>query len=81
MSEKVFPLGFLEVSHNAVISELIGGKRLVQRLVEMGLVKGAKISVLKNDGDGPLIVSLGAGRLAIGRGMALKIMVEARSSD
>lgn len=76
MAEKVFPLGFLEVSQNAVISDLIGGKRLVQRLVEMGLIKGAQISVLQNDGEGPLIIALGEGRLAIGRGMALKIMVE-----
>ena len=76
MSSDVLPRGFLPAGRHAVIRDLIGGWNLRQRLAELGLVRGAKIGVVKNDLGGPLIVSIGEGRLAIGRGMALKIMVE-----
>jgi ferrous iron transport protein A len=72
----VLPLGFLEAGRGAVVQDLNGGRSLRQRLIELGLVRGAKIKVIKNETGGPLIISVAEGRLAIGRGMALKIMVE-----
>lgn len=79
MDGSVLPLGFLQVSRDAVVRELDGGRNLCQRLAEMGIVRGTRVRVIKNDMGGPLIISIGEGRLAIGRGMALKIMVEEAS--
>ena len=76
MSGSVLPLGFLQTGRDAVIKDFDGGRGLRQRLTEIGLVRGTRVRVVKNDMGGPLIVSIGEGRLAIGRGMALKIMVE-----
>ncbi len=76
MSGKIVPLGFLKPGYDALVTDFDGGIGLRQRLTEMGLFRGAKVKVIKNDMGGPLIISNGDGRLAIGRGMALRIMVE-----
>ena len=76
MGSRVLPLGFLQPGRDAVVRDLNGGRSFRQRLVEMGLVCGNKVRVIKNEMGGPLIISVGEGRLVIGRGLALKIMVE-----
>jgi ferrous iron transport protein A len=74
------PLGFLQTGRDAVVKDFNGGQSLGQRLTEMGLFRGTRVRVVKNDMGGPLIISIGEGRLAIGRGMALRIMVVEESS-
>lgn len=76
MSNSVLPLGFLQTGSDAVVSDLAGGRNFRQRLMEMGVARGTRVKVVKNDRGGPLIISIGEGRLAVGRGMALRIMVE-----
>ena len=79
MSGALLPLGFLRAGCSAVVRDFHGAKELRQRLIALGLIHGTKINVVKNDEGSPLIISLGEGRLAIARGMALKIMVEEAS--
>jgi len=76
MSSKVLPLGFLQADRDAVVRDFNGGRGLHQRLAGLGIVCGNRVQVIKNEMGGPLIISVGGGRLIIGRGMALKIMVE-----
>jgi ferrous iron transport protein A len=52
-----------------------GGSGLKQRMVSMGLLPGASIEVVKNKGNGPVVLSVKGARLIIGRGMSDKIMV------
>lgn len=76
MKKTISPLTFIKKGISVTIKEILGGDKINYRLTEMGLVHGSKIRVIKNDLDGPLIISVGEGRLVIGKGMALKIMVE-----
>ncbi|QSQ09440.1 hypothetical protein H0A61_01803 [Koleobacter methoxysyntrophicus] len=76
MDTSVLSLGFLQTGREAVIKDFNGGRNFHQRLLDLGLVRGIKVRVIKNDMTGPLIISIGEGRLAIGRGMALKIIVK-----
>ena len=73
---KLQPLAFLEPGSQAVIRQLSCGRTVCHRLTEEGLHCGTKVGVIKNDNSGPLILSLGGGRLALGRGMSMKILVE-----
>jgi ferrous iron transport protein A len=75
----ILPLSFVEGGQQVVIRELAGGRGMCQRLTELGLNRGTKIGVVKNDQSGPVILSIDNSRLALGRGMALKIMVEENS--
>lgn len=51
------------------------GRDATRRLYEMGLNTGAPVKIVKNDA-GPVIVCLAGNKVAIGRGLAEKIIVE-----
>lgn len=62
-------------------SELIfvsanGGRGMVQRLTDMGLIPGEKIKVINNSGFGPITVLIKGAKVALGHGLASKIMVK-----
>jgi Fe2+ transport system protein FeoA len=48
----------------------------VRRLQEMGVIPGSVVEVLKNSFLGPVEISVKGSKLAIGRGIASKIVVE-----
>jgi ferrous iron transport protein A len=53
-----------------------GGAEVTGRLTALGLVAGAPIEVLQNRGRGPLLVRVRDARIALGRGEAVKVLVE-----
>jgi Fe2+ transport system protein FeoA len=53
-----------------------GGWGIRRRLADMGLTPGEKVWVVQSGHRGPLIIAVRDSRLALGRGMAHKIMVE-----
>ena len=54
---------------------LRAGKGLEKRLIEMGLNLDAELEVVQRHSNGAVIVARGGMRLALGAGMAHKIMV------
>jgi ferrous iron transport protein A len=63
----------------AVVSELQGGRGFASRLAGMGISVGCQIEVLQNPAHGSLLVLARDTRIALGRGVASKILV--RESD
>jgi ferrous iron transport protein A len=70
-------LAELPAGTRAVVRSLRGGRDVANRLGAMGLVAGAGIEVLQNPRHGPLLVLVRDTRIALGRGEAAKILVEA----
>lgn len=62
-----------------MVRALRGGQELMSRLTAMGLVAGAPVEVLQNRGHGSLLVRVRDSRIALGRGEAVKILVEVAS--
>ena len=58
------------------VKEILGGQRAVTRLREMGLVEGALVKVIDKPIIGPIIVEVNGTKIALGRGMAKKVIVE-----
>ena len=58
-----------------LIREMAGGKTARTRMADMGLRLGDHIEIINNSGEGRLILARGCTRLAIGRGIAQKVMV------
>lgn len=56
------------------------GKCATKRLYEMGFNTGAAVKIIKND-SGPLIVSLNGNKVALGRGVAGKIMLDSEAKE
>jgi ferrous iron transport protein A len=83
----MLPLGLLVSGELAEIVEIRGrgedqipqGKKKNAdeqvRIEDMGIRVGKDISVLNNTGPGPLLLKVGESRIAMGRGMSMKIWV------
>ncbi len=77
------PLGLLSRGEQAEIVEIKGQKSCVHgssknqlcHAEDMGLRVGKMVEMLNNAGRGSLLVKVDESRIAIGRGMAMKIMV------
>lgn len=61
------------------VREVRGGRRIVHRLAEMGIMPGSKIKLIR--GSGPAIVECDGQRLIIGRGMVGNILIDISSND
>ena len=71
---KPFPLTMAGEGEQVRIQSLQGGKGLVMRLTELGLNQGTDVRILQRQGGG-LVVARGETRIALGGGMAAKILV------
>ena len=71
----LIPLDVAKAGERVVIKEIIGGRGARARLASMGYRPGDVLEVVSNDGQGRLIVGHGNTRLAIGRGIAAKLIV------
>ncbi len=77
----VIPLSLAQEGATLRIVSFDCGRGLCARLRSMGLRTGVEFKLLKCAGPGPLVVAVGNGRLALGRGMADKIAVERVNSN
>jgi ferrous iron transport protein A len=66
-----------EIEEGAIVTVVAiqGGRGIRSRLTTIGLMPGAKITVMLNGGRGPFVVIIKNSRMALGRGIADKIMV------
>ena len=65
----------LHEGDEAKVESIAAGKDATKRLYEMGLNTKARISVLKND-FAPVLASVNGNKIAIGPGLAEKVMVQ-----
>jgi len=81
MTDQTVALCTLYPDEEGTVVALEGGCGFVSRLVALGFTPGAKISVVRNHGRGPLIVSVLDTQIALGRGEALRIHVRPSCPD
>lgn len=74
MVHNLIPLSSLSDGERAQITTIRGGRSVNLRMNELGFITGAKLKVIRNIGGGPIMVELKAGKIALGRGIARKIM-------
>ncbi len=78
MSKKnIVSLAKLDTNQSGMVFEFTAGPGLVRRLEEMGIREGKKVTKISGMPlRGPVVVQAGGTRIAIGHGMAMKVMVE-----
>ncbi|RKZ27485.1 hypothetical protein DRQ20_00330 [bacterium] len=69
------PLSMVPSGTEVVIVEIRGGWRSAKRLQDMGLLPGVRLRVINNMGRAPILIELNNSKLAIGRGLAQKVIV------
>ena len=69
------PLSTADAGQQVRLINISGGRHITHRLTEMGLTPGTEFGIVQNAG-GPLLLSVRNSRLAVGKGMAKKLLVE-----
>ena len=75
MEKKIVPLYLAPPGQRLKIAYFEAGRGLRTHLIGMGLDEGSEIEVVQRGGPGPFLIAVKETRLAIGAGMARKIMV------
>lgn len=70
------PLIMLPEGAQATVVEVQGGRGICRRLAEMGFNVGDKVRMIKNHSPGPVMVEVKDSRVALGRGVTMRIIVE-----
>ncbi len=68
-------LAMAQRNKEMTVSQVIGGRQIRQKLADLGIMPGTRVSIVSNNLIGPMILAVKNYRLAIGRGLATKIMV------
>lgn len=69
------PLLFGKSGEEFEVTTIQGGRGFLKKLMEMGIYPGIKVRIILNVGNGPIIIGLHDTRIALGKGMAAKIIV------
>lgn len=72
----LMPLAMAGSDEIVSVVEIRAGFGLKRRLADMGLSPGVSLRVIQSQGHGPVIIDLRGSRLALGRGMVQRILVE-----
>jgi ferrous iron transport protein A len=70
------PLSQVQEGKMVIIISINAGHGLNNRLAAMGLLPKVQIKVINNHYPGPFVIDLKGAKMALGRGMANKIMVQ-----
>jgi ferrous iron transport protein A len=77
---QAFPLAMAQEGERVKIVSVTGGKRMIMRMIAMGLVEEMELVVLQRHRENGFVVACGETRLALGFGIASKIQVISVSS-
>ncbi|MEA3428576.1 MAG: FeoA domain-containing protein [Thermodesulfobacteriota bacterium] len=69
-------LSMVDKGKEVTLIDISGGRGVRSKFYSMGLVPGVSLKILNRRGLGPVMIAVKDSRLAIGRGMAEKIIVE-----
>ena len=58
------------------VVEVRAGRKAMIRLAELGFLYGSVIRVLKSFSSGPILLEVKGSRIALGKGIAMKVFVE-----
>jgi len=76
----MIPLAFMGDGSKGVVAAIAGGRGAHRNLEDLGIVVGKEIRVLRNSG-GAVFVAVNGTRLVVGRGLAMKVMVDAEQKN
>ena len=76
LNEKMKTVSNLPAGGRGVVRLLRGGEEFAHRMVTLGFTPGVEVRVVQNYGRGPILVIVRDTRIALGRGDALKVLVE-----
>ncbi|WP_457550028.1 FeoA family protein [Archaeoglobus sp.] len=71
----LIPLAMLPEGAKGRVVNITGGMGALRKLMAMGIVQGKEVRVLGRRG-GAMLISINGAKFVIGRGLAMKVMVD-----
>ncbi|HIP63377.1 MAG TPA: ferrous iron transport protein A [Archaeoglobus profundus] len=71
------PLAFAREGTKGTVVSIIGGRGVFSRLIAMGIMPGREVEVIMNRG-GAVLVSVNGSKFALGRGIAMKVIINVK---
>ena len=70
-------MGLVEVGDGkkVVIARIEGGRTARKKLMDLGLIPGVQVTIVRKAGASPMLVSVMGRQVMIGHGMAQKVFV------
>jgi len=78
MSKKTVALINLKEGQKGIIVSVLGGRSVIQRLTDMGLTPGTELKMVRKGRLCPIEISVRGFKLALGNGLAAKILVKVK---
>ncbi len=72
----MMPLSMVSPGELVQVAAVRAGWGLQRRLADMGLTPGVQVRVVNSQRPGPVVIEIRGSRLALGQGLAHKIMVK-----
>ncbi len=69
------PLDKLKPGKTALVERITGGRHLRQKLVNLGMLPGSEVSIVRSNRLGPMVLNVQGSQIMLGAGMASKIYV------
>lgn len=79
--DEEIPMIALQTGESGVLKSYRGGKDMLGRCLSMGFTPGSPVRMVENYGRGPVLVKVHDVEVALGRGIAEKIMVARNNPD
>lgn len=77
----MIPLAMIGEGEEVRLVCVRGGRGMRKRLADLGLNVGMAVRVIRRNPEGPMILGVRESRLALGRGMTHRVMVELVSAQ
>jgi len=78
-ADEEIPMSMLQTGQSGVLKSYTGGKGMLGRCLSMGFTPGSTVKMIENFGRGPVLAKVHDVEVALGQGMAAKIMVTRKS--
>jgi len=76
LAGEMIPLAIAPEGRTLRIVFIRGGKGVMRRLADLGLIPGATVRVIHSMDGGPILLEVKGSRIALGRGICMKILVK-----
>jgi len=64
---------------DAVVVDIVAGRQASIRLAEMGIRQGKKIRII--DSQGPVLITVNGTKYVLGKGLAMKVIVDVKEKN
>lgn len=77
---RLLTLSLVAPGQHVRVVEITADQRVTQRLSDLGIIRGATLSIVQDDG-GALLVAVGDTRVGLARGLAHRVRVLLKEED